>query len=514
MIKLNTFLKLFFKEKKKHLLFHLLVIIFFLPNSMFAQPFSRAGKPNIVFILVDDMGWNGISSFGNKHVSTPNIDRLAEQGMRFTQAYVAPECTPTRAEFLSGQYGARTGITQVHHARIYPNAPLITPRVSGKLPNDNHTVANMLKDAGYATAISGKWHIGDGYTVAALKEKHGNQYFEPYGFDFIGDAEEKKRSEDYKEYTKKDKEKASMEIVNDFRLFIKQYNNQPFFAYLSFFSAHTPILAPDSLSQEFLKRGYSKTTSLFGDGNQIPTANYVAMIKYLDHTIGELLAILEKKKISDNTIVVFTSDNGGLNRAWNNCPLRGAKGTLYEGGIRVPMIVRWPAEVPAGSESSIPVHIVDMFATFRVIAGGINHDSKILDGINLLPVLTQQGKPGQRALFWHHPHYIHDYGKTPSSAIRKGDYKLIYYFGDYLYTKGHLPQRGKPFGFLQIGDRIELFNIEEDPNEQNDLSEELPEKTEELMNLLEGWWMETNAPLPQKNPAVNMSKWENHIRRN
>src|SRR5690625_939103 len=252
MLSLYLELQLFFGKKTNSLLNFILftVLLLLFTNSLsFAEQFYKLDKPNIIFILVDDMGWNGLSSFGSEQVVTPNIDRLADQGMKFNQAYVAPECTPTRAEFLSGQYGARAGITQVHHNRIYPKAPLLTPKVSGKLSNDNYTIANMLRDAGYATAISGKWHIGNGYRVANLKAKHGNEYFEPYGFDYVGSAAERSWSEDYEKYTNKDKEKANIDIVNDILQFIEQNRDQPFFAYLSFFSPHTPIVAPDTVSQ-------------------------------------------------------------------------------------------------------------------------------------------------------------------------------------------------------------------------------------------------------------------------
>jgi arylsulfatase A-like enzyme len=203
-------------------------------------------KPNIIFILVDDMVWNGLSSFGNRHVQTPNIVRLADQGMKFTNAYVSPECTPTRGELLSGQFTARTGITQVHIRRTYPNAPMTEPEVTGKLPKDNYTIANMLKDAGYATMVSGKWHLGGG-RVADIKENRGMEFFEQYGFDFAGDAVEREWSRDIDDYSEKDKEKANREIIDDFFHFAGENEDQPLFAYLSFFSPHTPILAPDSL---------------------------------------------------------------------------------------------------------------------------------------------------------------------------------------------------------------------------------------------------------------------------
>lgn len=489
------------------------IFILFL-TGCFREQGKQSAKPNIILILVDDMGWNGLSSYGNRHVATPNIDRLADQGMKFTQAYVAPECTPTRGELLSGQYGARTGITQVQHNRVYPDAPLRTPKVSGKLPDNNYTLANMLRDAGYITAISGKWHVGIGYRVGNMKKRYGKDFFDSYGFDYIGDAAERSWSNNYEDYSDRDKEKANMDIVNDILQFVEENKKQPFFAYLSFFSPHTPIVAPDSVLQEFLDRGYPKTTNLFGDATEKPTADYAAMIKYLDHCIGKLLDNLEKKGLSDETLIIFTSDNGGLNRAWDNYPLRGAKGQLYEGGIRVPMIVKWPGKIPAGTEADTPVHIVDLYPTFKDIAEGKVPEHKILDGKSLLPVLTEREEIDREALYWHHPHYMPDYGKTPNSAIREGDYKLIHYYGDYLDTREHLPVRGKPYGELKVGEKIELFNIRKDPREQYDLSEKMPEKTEKMLNKLKEKLSSMNAPMPEENPESDLSSWFKFTLRN
>jgi arylsulfatase A-like enzyme len=190
------------------------IFVAYHPAMTCGQGYQAQKKSNILFVLVDDMSWNGVSSFGNPHVSTPNIDRLAKEGMKFNQAYVAPVCTPTRGEFLSGEYGARTGITQVLTHRIYPNAPLLTPKPVDKLPENTYTITNMLQNAGYATAISGKWHIGDAYRTANLKKKYGDRYFAPYGFDYVGDAV-------VKAWDKVDKDKAAMDITRNVLQFIR-----------------------------------------------------------------------------------------------------------------------------------------------------------------------------------------------------------------------------------------------------------------------------------------------------
>lgn len=488
--------------------FKITVLIVFLSNSIVSgQTFPKNGplgvknRPNILFILVDDMGWNAPSCYGDLYVRTPNIDRLAEQGMRFTEAYVPSMCTPSRAELLSGEYGARTGMTQQNSHQIYPNAPLITSKNNpNKLPENNYTIANMLRDAGYVTMISGKWNVGDSYGVAGLKKKYGDQYFKPYGFDYIGDAHEKN-------WDQVDKDKADTAIIGDFFQFLNHINERPFFAYLAFFAPHTPIEAPDSIVKKFLARGFPKSDDRFGDATQKPTADYLAMIKYLDDCIGRLLDGLDKKGLAKNTIVVFMSDNGGMGRDWDNCPLRGAKGVFYEGGIRVPLLVRWPGHTLPGSQTNTPVDMVDMYPTFKEIARGTVPQSKILDGVSLIPLLTQHGTIGRKAIYWHRPQYRDDYGQTPNSTIRMGDYKLIHYYGDYLDTRGYLPKRKKPYGKLKVGEKNELFNIKDDPGERYDLSQKYPQKTHVLLDSLKKWLQRTNASVPIKNPDMNVSDW-------
>ena len=471
-----------------------------------AHPTAAGARPNILFILVDDMGWNVLSSYGDLYVKTPNIDRLATEGMRFTQAYVPSMCCPSRAEFLSGQYGARTGITEQGAGTTYPHAPLITPKhIPNKLPEDNYTIANMLHDAGYATMVSGKWNVGDGYRVAELKAKRGDQYFKPYGFNYIGDAQEKG-------WQQIDQDKGDTAIVQDFCQFLQTRDNRPFFAYLAFFAPHTPIGAPDSLVQQFLARGFPKSTDPFGNAQETPTADFLAMIKYLDQCIGTLLDSLDQKGLTNNTLVVFMSDNGGMNRDWDNAPLRGAKGVFYEGGIRVPLLMRWPGHIPQSSQTDVPVAMIDMFPTFKALADGSTPPTKILDGVSLLPLLTQSGSLGRQALYWHRPQYIHDYGQTPNSTIRLGDYKLIHYYGDYLDTRGFLPQRNKPYGRLLLGARNELFNLRTDPGERNNLYGKEPEKARLLLDSLKHFLQRTHASIPLKNDQMIRSEWYKHIR--
>lgn len=458
-------------------------------------------KPNILFILIDDMGWNALSSYGGRYVKTPNIDQLAQQGMKFTQAYTAPMCSPARARLISGEYGVRTGII-AQGSGSPRNTPLLVPGFTHKLKTSNYTVANMLEDAGYTTMVSGKWNLGDAYRVADLKKKKGDSYFAPYGFDYIGDGHEKG-------WKQIDKDKGTPAIIADFFQFVDSgAGKQPFFAYLAFFAIHTPIDAPDSLVQVFMERGFPKSTDRFGNAKEKPTADYLAMIKYLDLSIGRLLDGLAQRNLANNTLVVFTSDNGGMNRDWDNFPLRGAKGLLYEGGIRVPLIVRWPGVVPAGSQTNVPVGMVDWYPTFKAIASASIPSSKVLDGVSLVPLLTQQGELHRTTLFWHRPLYRLDYGQTPASVIRSGDFKLIHYYGDYLDTRGYLPERHKTYGKLIVGEKNELFNIRRDPGERHDLSKKFPKKVQSLLDSLEILIHQTNAPLPKKNVNFDRSKWD------
>ena len=488
--------------------FNILIFCLYLfdPLVGFSQQSQDRGgdtKPNILFVLVDDMGWNTPSSYGGHLINTPNIDRLADEGMRFTDAHAPSMCTPSRAEFLSGQYDAHTGITEQGAGTDYPYAPLVTPKNHpNKLPEDNYTIANMLYDAGYETMISGKWNVGDSYRVADLKKNHGDKYFKPYGFvDFIGDARDK-------DWDQIDKDKGNTEIVNDFFEFLKQrHSNKPFFAYLPFFAPHTPIGAPDSLVNKFVDRGFPRSTEPFGDARERPTADYLAMIQHLDNSIGKILNKLDNEDLAKNTLVVFMSDNGALNRAWNNLPLRGAKGTLYEGGVRVPLLMRWPGHIPAKTVSNSTVIMVDMFPTFKEISSASVPKSKLLDGVSLVPLLTQKEPLDREAIFWHRPQYIDDYGQTPSSSIRMGDYKLIHYYGDYLDTKGYLPKRLKPYGKLVVGERTELYNIKNDPGEINDLSKTHPDKKQVLLDSLKSWLKGNKAMIPVKNDNFDNSQW-------
>jgi uncharacterized sulfatase len=457
---------------------------------------SAQGRPNIVFILADDLGWNGLGCQGNKAVDTPNIDRLAAQGMRFTRAYAEPQCSPTRAAFLSGQWGARTGVHKVIGEKDPLFAPLV-PAPMSELPPQTGNLAVMLRKAGYATGLSGKWHVANNAFAAPLKKRPG--YFDAYGFDFVGDCLKIKNAEP---------DKSVDAITNDMLDFIAQHKHHPFFAFVAHYSPHAPLQAPRALVEKYVAKGFKKSSTPVGRFSEIPTADYYAMIEHLDTGVGRLLAKLDELGLATNTVVIFSSDNGGMNRVANMSPKRMAKGASYEGGISVPLVVRWPGHVQAGSTCDTPTHPVDWYPTFAALAGGAAPAGHKLDGESLRPLLEQSGVLKRTALFWHVPSYTANYGRTPCSFVLQDGWKLIHYFGDFLDVTGQTPpDRNVPFGKLVPGPRTELYNLKEDPSETHDLAAVQPAKAKELQVLLEAWWKDTGAKFPTKNPKYDAAKW-------
>jgi len=453
-------------------------------------------KPNILFILADDMGWTGLSCYGNTNVSTPNLDRLAAQGMRFTSAYADSQCSPTRAAFLSGQYGARTGLFKVIREQEPAKAFMRSPVASDGLPPAVATLATTLRGASYATGLSGKWHIADNHVAANLRKRDGGKYFDHYGFDFCGAARESDHVED----------KAVTAITDDIIGFIERNKDKPWFAFVAHNTVHTKLNAPKAIVDKYAARGFKRTTSSGGKFSERPTAEYLAMLEHLDNEVGRLLARLDALKLTDKTVVIFASDNGGLSRVASNVPLREGKGSPYEGGIRVPFFVRWPGQVKPHTECDVPVHFVDFYPTFAALAGVVPPANHKLDGESLLPLWMQTGSLKRPALFWHMPTYTVNYGRTPCAVIRQGDWKLIHWFGDYLDTRGFTPD-DKPYGKLILGPRTELYNVRADIGETHDLAAAQPEKVKELSAALAVWWKDTGAKFPEKNPAYEPKTW-------
>lgn len=435
--------------------------------------------PNIVFILADDLGWTDLGCYGSGYYETPNIDRLAQEGMTFTHAYAnGPNCAPTRASLMTGHYTPRHGITQVGDAprgRLQARKLIEIPSRT-ELRRQEWTLAEALKTGGYATASIGKWHLGEGETAPETQgfdlnvagDHRGSPpgYFAPYRKQLPGIG-----ASPAGEY-------ITDRLTDESVRFMEANRERPFFLYLTHFAVHSPLQAKADLIARYESRPRTEHHA---------NPRYAAMIHSLDESVGRVLAALDRLKLQDNTLVVFTSDNGGWSGATSNHPLRGYKGMLYEGGIRVPLIVRWPGKVRPGRRSEAPVITVDHFPTLVDAAGIEDYRPHVLDGHSLVPLLTGRGTVGDRALFWHFPHYLEagprvsgTWRTTPAGAIRKGDFKLVEYFED---------------------GRLELYNLKKDPGEKQDLSRRRPRKTRELHRRLQEWRASVGAKVPQRGTA-------------
>ncbi len=419
------------------------------------QPLLSAEKPNIVFILADDMGYMDLACNGSDLYRTPNIDKLASQGTRFTQFRTAAHvCSPTRGSILTGRYPARTHFTDFLRGHLKPYAKLLVPDWKmGLVPGKDVTIGETLKSAGYATAWLGKWHAGGGARN--------------FGFDA--------GSQNWNENTKDDPKdpKGVFTLNREAFDFISANKGKPFFVALSHYSVHGPIRFDPALRDEYRKIVDEKKT-------RQTNAGYAAMVEALDTSVGRLLDFLEKEKLSENTLVIFTSDNGGAASYTDNAPLRAGKGTLYEGGIRVPLIARWPGRVPAGQTSEAKLCSIDFLPTFAALAGATV--PKGVDGIDITAALEGKGGLSRDTLYWHYPHY---HAEKPSGAIIKGDWKLIEWF--------------------ETG-RTGLFNLKDDPGEQKDLAASDPDKAGELLSDLKTWREKTGAQMMKENPAHDPAK--------
>ena len=444
------------------------------------QKNESQSKPNILFILMDDLGWSAISSYGNTHVQTTNIDRLAEEGMRFTDAYVTPQCTPTRAVIMTGQHTANNRMWHVTPRYYFPYQTLKEPEYLEDLPRETFTIGKALKQQGYKTAIFGKWHLNvygeDGY-YTRLFEKNAHHY----GFDVVDPMTD---PSEYHQISDKGVDFLTDQAIS----FMEENRDDPFFIYLSHHTIHGPILAPDSLVQKYLDLGYPETG--------INHAAYLASVEHFDLSIGRLMEKLDELGIADKTLVIFTSDNGGVDTYFDNAPLRYGKGSPYEGGIRVPFIVRWPGSIPHGKVEQTPIHAIDFYPTLLEIAGGKPAEYEHLDGISLLPTLKGEGEIVRESLKWYMPLYdpltYSQWATTPAAVIRKGDYKLLKFFGDYTDISSGKKRQVQ-------GKRLELYNLKEDIGESQNLVDLEPAMTSALEAELDAWIASTGAGLPTPN---------------
>lgn len=438
-------------------------------------------RPNVVFILVDDLGWSDVSYNGSQVYETPHIDRLAEQGAVLTDFYSAgPVCSPTRASIMTGKSPARLGLTKwLHTPKKDP------PFVAHHLPLAEFTVAEAFREAGYATGYFGKWHLGykeehwaahQGFEVAkggidsphawalawpereiTLPEKH-TRFFSPYHLTHLENGP--------------GGEYLTERLTNETMAFIEQQRAEPFFAVLAFHTVHTPLEA----KPEKVAKYAAKIKRLGLDQKQEQNrsekawqnnADYAAMVEHMDENVGRLLQRLDELQLSENTIVVWTSDNGGKGTVTSNLPLRGAKHNLYEGGIRVPTIIRWPGHIEQGKEISTPLISTDFYPTLLELCGTAQRPQQTLDGASFARVVTGKGAPLERdALYWHYPHSRNE------GAIREGKYKLLERFAE---------------------NSVELYDLSQDLSEQHDLSAAEPELVKRLTEKLHRWQKKVNA---------------------
>ncbi|MCF8379220.1 MAG: sulfatase [Bacteroidales bacterium] len=465
-----------------------LAAIFLGVSCMNASTQKDQEQPNIVFVLADDLGWNGLSSYGNSHVNTPNIDRLAEEGVKFTDAYAMPQCSPTRFTFMTGQYSARTNMNAVvKEKHVMPFARMIQPESTRILPPESITIGKVMRTAGYSVGTIGKWHVD--LNESENKKLLGNEkYLDQYGFDALKVID-----------NIPDEPKNVMNYTNAALNYLDVNRDKPSLVYIAHNTVHTKLEAPADLIQKYVKKGYTKSPDSQGSFENKPTADYLAMIDYLDKSIGVLMEGIRELNLPRETLVIFMSDNGGLDRVWDCAPLRRGKGSEYEGGVRVPLVMYWPGRIEAGKIVTEPVHIVDMFPTFMELGKGKINEEYIVDGESLLPLMLDQGSFEREAIYMNTPLYIPHYNKTPSCFIRMGDYKLIKFYGDYLEEDDFKKIFPQP--------KIELFNLRDDLSEKNDLSKIMPEKANEMEKMLDAWLKETGAKTPVVNKNFDPERW-------
>jgi len=435
---------------------------------------SPRKKPNIVFILADDQGVHQLGCYGSDFYETPNIDRIAAEGMKFADAYAAcPVCSPTRASIMTGKYPARLHLTDFIKGGSPKNKKLLTPDWTAHLPLEEVTIAEALKGAGYVCGHFGKWHLNkDKNYKLGRPGDPGSQ-----GFDDVLTTH-KPRKGPKSPY--ENDEHHVRQITDRAIAFIEKNKDKPFFCYIP----HNTLHRPEVERPELVAKYKAKPTA-DSDKNR-PVLG--AMSETLDKSVGRILDTLDELKLTDNTIVIYFGDNGALGKQETLKPLRGAKAGLYEGGIREPLLVRWPGVVKPRSECSVPVISNDFFPTLLEVAGLKVTDPGV-DSESLLSLLKQAGKPKRDTLYWHFPHYHHQ-GVAPSGAVRRGDYKLIEWFE-------------KSVDGIDTEGALELFNLRNDTGEQHNLAREMPEKMAELYRKLKHWRKSVNAQEMLKNPKYS-----------
>jgi arylsulfatase A-like enzyme len=464
--------------------------------------------PNVIVILADDLGWADLSCYGSTFHESPNLDKLAAQGMRFTQAYSSsPYCSPSRAAIMTGRHPARVKITDYIPSNG-KSGKLLPAEMKMELPLEEVTMAEVLRDAGYATWHVGKWHLGErgflpedqGFEVNIAGNHSGapTSFFWPYGHDNPTAAKRYHGSPvpGLVEGGQQGEHLCDRLTSEAMKLIEKRKPEQPFFLYLPFYDVHTPIMAKPELVKKYEAKAarlglppVPKTPGSTEDNRahggiqaKMPETQvnptYAAMIETMDTNVGLLMAKLDELSIADNTLILFTSDNGGHN-VTSNRPLRGCKGWLYEGGVREPWIVKWPGMTKPGSTCDVPVMNTDILPTVLEVCGLPTKPDLHKDGVSFASLLKGETKPVHDALFWHFPHYG-NHGSGPCSSVRVGDWKLIHWLED---------------------DSVELFDVVNDPSEKTDLAARQPDRVKDLRARLDAWRKETDANMPRPKTA-------------
>ena len=454
-------------------------------------------RPNFIFVLVDDLGWRDLGCYGSEFYETPNLDRLASEGMRFTDAYAAcPVCSPTRASIMTGKYPASVGVTNFigGHAQ----GRLIDAPYVDHLPLEEKSIAQALREGGYQTWHVGKWHLGN---RPYYPDKHGfdvnvggcswgmvkQGYFSPWGCETLEDGPQGEYLTD--------------RLTDESIRLVEGSDGRPFFLNLAYYAVHIPIQAKAEYAERFrekaVRMGLDRVEA-FEEGELFPCEHkrdqhvqrrvvqsdpmYAAMVQSVDENVGRLLSAVEAVGQGENTVVVFTSDNGGLATAegspTSNRPLSEGKGWMYEGGTREPLLVKWPGVTRPGSNCSVPVTSPDFYPTMLELAGLDPQPEQHCDGVSIAPLLRGEEKLDREAIYWHYPHYGNQ-GGTPGCSIRCGDYKLIEFFED---------------------GRLELYHLRDDIGETHDLAAERPDLAKELHGRLVAWREGVGGKLPERNP--------------
>jgi arylsulfatase A len=495
---------------------------------------AEAARPNVIFFLVDDLGWSDIGCFGSQFYDTPNIDKLATEGVRFTDAYAACHvCSPTRASILTGKYPATLNLTDwLRGRRNFPFQRLLNVVINQHLPYEETTIAEALKERGYSTAIFGKWHLGKtpstplahGFDIHVPNVPSNWRTFHgPFGM---------------KNLASKKGDYLTDRLTDQAIEWIEKKKDKPFFLYMSHFAVHDPIQGRKDLVEKYSKKlkesqktkgpdfilegnpdnpknpsrdelGRLIKTPEFAQHKVFPqgtikikqkqdNVEFAGMVESVDQSLGRIVKKVKELGIEENTIIIFFSDNGGMsamnvgnpNRvipeekvdvaySTSNLPLRGAKGWLYEGGIRVPLIIKWPTKGKVGTVCSTPVSSIDFFPTIMEMIGSGDQVGRDKEGVSITSLVKGSDKLDRQAIYWHFPHYSNHGMHSPGGAIRAGDYKLLEYFEN---------------------NTVQLFNLKEDIGEQQDLARAQPAKAAELRRMLHAWRQKVGARMQIPNP--------------